>query len=236
MALSTKFDELHIKIRGNKWLWRFSIFTRIALAAGFIPSGMQKVLGERFTVLVANHPMGHYLNAVYQTGFYYTFIGTMQVLAAVLLLIPRTATLGVIIYFPIILNICIVSLAVRFDGSMITSPLMTFGCIYLFIWDYHKFRFLLPFKHKPMRLELPEKRDTTNKFPFAFFGLVLFIGASVVILTQLYELKPRNTLNECAMDCEESVRPEDCMEFCECIHVHGKSLEDCLEIYEDGIN
>jgi hypothetical protein len=42
-----------------------------------------------------------------RTGFYYTFIGVSQLTAALLSLIPRTTLLGAIIYFPIILNICV---------------------------------------------------------------------------------------------------------------------------------
>jgi len=131
MNFSTKLDQLHLQARSNKWLGYFQIFIRIILFIGFFPPGMQKVLGERFTVLAVNHPMGHYLEAIYYTGYYYTFIGVMQVTAAILLLIPRTTLLGAIIYFPIILNICILSLAVRFDGSLVSSPLMVMACLIL---------------------------------------------------------------------------------------------------------
>lgn len=234
MSISQKLDSLHSRIRHSRWLFRFTIFTRIALAAGFIPSGMQKVLGERFTVLAVNHPMGHYLDAVYQTGYYYTFIGVMQVVAAILLLIPRTATIGVIIYFPVILNICVLSLAVRFDGSLITSPLMTLACIYLMFWDYHKFKFLLPLKNLPERTIPPDKERMSKKFPAKIFGLILLIGITVIMHTQLYELKPRNTLDECANDCSESTNPEACMEFCNCIHEEGNSLEYCLKQYSQN--
>ena len=105
MSLSSQLDRIHLRARGNKWLRLFAIFCRVALAAGFIPSGMQKVLGERFTVLAINHPMGNFLEAFHHTGYYYPFVGVMQVLAAILLLIPRTVTIGAFIYLPIILNI-----------------------------------------------------------------------------------------------------------------------------------
>src|ERR1700712_2895502 len=122
MSLSSKLDQLHLQAKGNRWLQYFTIFNRVALAAGFIPSGFVKIMGERFTSLSNNHPMGHYLEALHHTGYYYTFIGIVQVTAALLLLIPRTAALGAVLYFPIILNICILSFAVRFDGSLLSSP------------------------------------------------------------------------------------------------------------------
>ncbi len=74
----------------------------------------QYAMGERFTALPSNHPLGHYFDALHLTGYYYTFIGVGQLMAALLLLIPRTALLGAILYFPIILNICVLAYAVRF--------------------------------------------------------------------------------------------------------------------------
>ncbi|MGV3539363.1 MAG: DoxX family protein, partial [Rufibacter sp.] len=72
MRISSLADRLHGQARNNRWLWLFAIFCRLALAAGFIPSGLVKILGERFTSLSVNHPMGNYLEAIYHTGYYYT--------------------------------------------------------------------------------------------------------------------------------------------------------------------
>lgn len=145
MSISSTLDRVHAKAKQNKWLRYFAVFNRIGLAVGFLSPGLVKIMGERFTSLSAKHPMGNYLEALHRTGYYYTFIGIMQVTAAILLLIPRTATLGAIIYFPIILNICILSLAVRFEGSFISSPLMVLANLYLLCWDYDKLKFILPF-------------------------------------------------------------------------------------------
>jgi uncharacterized membrane protein YphA (DoxX/SURF4 family) len=146
MSISSTLDRLHFEAKGNNWLWLFSIFCRLALAAGFIPSGMVKIMDERFASgLSVNHPMGHYLEALHQTGYYYTFIGVVQVTAAIMLLIPRTVTLGAFLYFPIILNICILTYAMRFDGSLFTAPLMVLANLYLLGWNYEKWRYILPF-------------------------------------------------------------------------------------------
>lgn len=146
MKFSETFDRLHLKAKENLWMWLFSVFCRIALATGFFPAGMVKIVGERFASGVsANHPMGHYLEALHQTGFYYTFIGVLQAAAAVMLLIPRTVTLGAFIYFPIILNICILTYATRFDGSLFTAPLMVLANLYVLGWNYEKWKYILPF-------------------------------------------------------------------------------------------
>jgi uncharacterized membrane protein YphA (DoxX/SURF4 family) len=90
----TSLEQLYGESKRNRWFRYFAIFCRIALALGFIPAGIVKVTGERFTGLPPNHPLGHYFDALYLTGYYYTFIGVGQPMAAVLLLIPGTALLG----------------------------------------------------------------------------------------------------------------------------------------------
>src|ERR1041385_2103566 len=112
--MSKNFDQFYQYAKGNRWYRYFTIFCRVALALGFIPSGIVKVSGERFTALPSNHPLGHYFDALYLTGFYYTFIGAGQLVTALLLLIPRTALLGAILYFPMIFNICVLAYATRF--------------------------------------------------------------------------------------------------------------------------
>jgi uncharacterized membrane protein YphA (DoxX/SURF4 family) len=148
VRISNGLNRIHFQAKQKKSLRYFTVFTRIALAWGFLPSGFVKIMGERFTSLSVKHPMGNYLEALHRTGFYYTFIGVLQMTAAILLLIPRTATLGALIYFPIILNICILSLAVRFEGSFVTSPLMVLANLYLLCWDYDKLRFIFPWERK----------------------------------------------------------------------------------------
>lgn len=233
MGLGTRLDEIHIKARQHVWLGYFAIFCRFALAAGFIPSGMQKVLGERFTTLAVDHPMGNYLEAFHQTGFYYPFVGVMQVLAAILLLIPRTVTLGAFIYLPIILNICILSLAVRFDGSQVTSPLMVLAVLYLLAWDYHKFKHIFPFHNDAAKAQLPPREAWTKAFPVKFFASVVGIVAFVSLHTRIfYDIMPRNTLQDCQSQCAD-YSESSCDDFCACIHKEGKPLEACLEAFEN---
>ncbi len=231
MGIGTTLDHLHFNARKNKWLGYFAVFCRVALAAGFIPSGMQKVIGERFTVLAVNHPMGNYLEAFYHTGYYYSFVGLMQVLAAMLLLIPRTVTIGAFLYLPIIVNICMLSLATRFDGSQITSPLMVCAVLYLLCWDYHTFRNIFPFNQSRARSELPQKNDLTKKFPLRFFAGVFVVVVLVVLHTRLlYKIMPRNTIADCKTQCHEE-NDKSCIAFCACIHHDGKPLEKCLEAF-----
>lgn len=236
MNLSVALDRIHLRVRNNKWLGRFAVFNRVALAAGFVPSGLQKVVGERFTALSVNHPMGNYLEALHHTGYYYPFVGLMQVTAAILLLIPRTATLGAIVYFPIILNICVLSLAVRFDGSLFTAPLMVLANLYLLCWDYHKLKFVFPFNRHPATAQLPHSEELSNRFPVLFFTGVATAVLLVLLNTQAYDIKPYNSISDCRAHAETSDYPEAAAVFCDCIHVDGRPLDDCLEEYHQAIH
>lgn len=233
MTLANKLDQLHAATKQNRWLRYFAIFNRVALAAGFLPSGFVKIMGERFTSLSNNHPMGQYLEALHHTGYYYTFIGILQVTAALLLLIPRTAVLGAVLYFPIILNICILSLAVRFDGSLLSSPLMVLANLYLLFWYYDRLKFILPFNQPPV---LIQTTTINNKFPWTFFaGSFAAVVVIVALLVTVFDLKPYNTLKECEAQCKNSADPQACLIFCNDIHEKGKPLDQSLDKYHQAL-
>jgi hypothetical protein len=203
----------------------------VILAAGFIPSGIVKIMGERFTALPNNHPLGHYLEALHHTGYYYPFIGVVQVTAAILLLIPRTALLGALIYFPFILNICVLAYASRFEGTRITT-LMLLANVFLLCWDYDRLKHILLLKQgnseSPTRNKL-----TSNKFPFAFFGFVIATVATVIVANHfLYDVRPGNSKIECTNGCAGNQNPKACYKFCDCIYDAGGTLDQCLSEYE----
>lgn len=237
MNIADKFDQWHREAKQNRWLNLFSIFVRLALAFGFITSGMVKILGERFAAgLSVNHPMGHYLTALHETGFYYTFIGIMQVIAAILLLIPRTVVLGALIYLPIILNICILSYAVRFEGSALTSPLMTLACIFLLLWHYDKIKYIIPLKHPSPPIVYPIK-PLENSFPLKFTFLSIALVSCIVALVLFgWEIEPRNHIKDCNSQFLGTKRIKAGAVFCDCIHNQGLPLDTAIKRYKQVPN
>ena len=229
--MSNRLEQFYYDAKGNKWYRYFTIFCRVALALGFIPSGIVKVMGERFTALPSNHPLGHYFDALFQTGYYYTFIGVAQLVIALLLLIPRTALLGAIFYFPTILNICILAYATRFEGTRITT-LMLLANLYLLWWDQDRLQYILPFKKSNADIHTVKTKKLSNKFPFKFFGsVVLAIAAVIVINIFIFEIRPGNSLEECTNACKGNKYPKSACEFCNCIYGQGKPLDSCLKKY-----
>lgn len=230
MDLMARIDPLYEDYRANRWMRFFAIFCRVALALGFIPSGIVKVTGERFTALPSNHPLGHYFHALHLTGFYYTFIGLGQLTAALLLLIPRTTLLGAMVYLPIILNICVLTYATRFEGTRIAT-LMLMANLFLLCWDYGRLKQLLPVKvstdgHRPPR------QDSPGTFPFVFFGcIVAAIAAVIVFNIFVFDVRPGNSRLECTNACASNASPDACRQFCACIYDEGKTLDACLVDY-----
>lgn len=216
------------------WFHYFAIFLRLALAFGFITSGMVKIMGERFASgLSVNHPMGQYLEALHHTGFYYTFIGVIQVIAAILLLVPRTVILGALLYFPVILNICVLSYAVRFEGSILTSPLMVLGCLFLIFWNYEKIKYVLPFNHTIVTNAIPKQKNLNRKFPAKFFlGVIATIIAIILFIRFGFDIMPRNSLKDCNSEFVGTDRTKAGARFCDCIHKQGQPLDSCLKEYK----
>lgn len=131
-------EQFHSKLKQKKIFHLFTWLTRILLAIAFIPSGLKKFLGERFTNLGLDSPVGFFFEALYRTNEYWNFLGLAQLITAVLILIPRTAFLGALCYFPIILNINIIVIAMEFTGTPYITVLMFLANIYLLFWDYKK--------------------------------------------------------------------------------------------------
>ncbi|MDG1528562.1 MAG: DoxX family membrane protein [Polaribacter sp.] len=116
----------------------FTWFTRILLSIAFIPSGLKKLLGERFTNISVDDPVGFFFEGLYQTGIYWNFLGFMQLTCSLLILIPRTTYFAAILYLPIIININIIVISMDFRGTPIITMLMLLANIYLLVWDYKK--------------------------------------------------------------------------------------------------
>ena len=130
---------LFIERKKTKTIFKlFTWFTRILLSIAFIPSGLKKLLGERFTNISVDNPVGFFFEGLYQTGFYWNFLGFMQLTCSLLILIPRTTYAAAILYLPIIININIIVISMGFRGTPIITMLMLLANIYLLVWDYKK--------------------------------------------------------------------------------------------------
>ena len=170
----TVFDELFVRARSSAFLLRFTLFTRVLLAAGFIPTGMVKLLGRRFTTMPDTTPIGAFFESMYQTGLFWNFIGAVQVAAGVLLLAPRHAHLGALLFLPIIVSINVINVALDFGLTTALTALMLLAALYLCCWDYDRFRGLFTTRPFEVRRRIPTLEfDRWERVGFTVFAIAL---------------------------------------------------------------
>lgn len=229
-----RLEEMYREAKADEWFKKFALFCRLALAASFIPAGLVKIMGERFAAgLPSNNPLGHYFDALHQTGFYYTFIGIAQVTIALLLLIPRTSLLGALMYFPIIVNICVLTYATRFEGTRLVT-MMVLASLFLLIWDFDRLKHILPFK-QPKTDPYPINKPLRIRLRIIFFGSCFAVLTFIIIGTSyLFEIGPGNSEEVCRNQCAGSKKPVACEIFCDCIYNEGQSLDSCLATYNNA--
>lgn len=192
MKIENVLDRLHAKVTSNFLLQFFTVFTRILLAVGFIPPSIKKILHQPFTNMPDSNPVGHYFNALYETGFYYEFIGWAQLTAALLLLFPRTAHIGAMIFLPVILNIAILTSSVGFVGTNYVTALMFLASLYLVCWEYDRIKPLF-FAGRDTKNHLPVKKFLVIPSVFAVGGIFAALFAISIGLANVHR-QPTKTI------------------------------------------
>ena len=139
-------NELHDWLTTRSTLRVFTVIVRVLLALAFVPSGLVKIMGEPFTTLPVSDPVGYFFAGFFSAHGFYRFIGVAQWVAGGLLLIPRTATLGALLYLPIIANIFAITVAIgpAFGGTRIVTGAMLMANLYLLWWDWDRLQSLVP--------------------------------------------------------------------------------------------
>ena len=176
MKLEHVLDDLHVALTRRRWTQLFTAFTRCLLAIGFIPPSIPKILHKPFTSLPDDNPVGHYFNALMGTGFYYEFIGWSQIIAAILLLIPRTSHIGALMFLPIIVNMAVLTNAVGFVGTWLLTIFMCLAAAYLVAWEYDRLKPIVFYN----------REDKPRKFRLQWLTVPLFFAVGGVVMGLLW--------------------------------------------------
>ena len=166
--------------RLRSWLNTFVVITRYLIGFAFIPSGLKKIMGERFTQIGINNPIGFFFEGLYQAGFYWNFIGWAQVIAALLLMTQRFATLGAICFFFIVSNIWVITISLHFSGTWVITSLMLLAVIMLLVWDYDKWKYIF-YKEPYTASARPSYYPASAKI-WTVTGFILFAWSLVGML------------------------------------------------------
>jgi uncharacterized membrane protein YphA (DoxX/SURF4 family) len=166
--------------RTQRGFWLFIVNLRFLLGFALLPAGLKKVLGEPFTDPANSGPFHDFLDAFHATGFFYTFVGLLQVLASLLLLTQRRAGLGLVLFMPMITAILVFCWSTAVYPTAIVVTLMTLGGLALCLW------------HLPELLRLQPVRPPAGDLRiWGHAGLALFLFWVGTVVVQGGVYRPR---------------------------------------------
>lgn len=177
------------KLKKIRSLEIFTISLRYLLGASFVFASIFKIEGIRFTPTSGeNDPVNslpHFFETMYQAGIYWNFIGWGQLVVGGLLMSQRFSTLGAVGFFPIILNIFVITISFESVNILLVTSLMVLGNIYLLLWDWNKLKYIT----------LPNPQgysDDTGEFSkrriWTYLGLLFFL--IVLVMRKVVLLPP----------------------------------------------
>jgi hypothetical protein len=128
----------------------FTIYLRYLIGAGFVIAafGMGKFSGQELLISAPGQsieklePLQQFFKVMATSGLYWNFIGITQVIAGGLLMTQRFAKLGAVIFFPLILNIFVITISYNFKGTPVVTGLMLLATIFLLMWDLDSLQFI----------------------------------------------------------------------------------------------
>ncbi len=168
-------SSIYVRVRTyyplNLMVW----LTRYLLAFAFIPSGMKKVLGQRFTSIGTDNQIGYFFEALFRSGMYWNFLGWGQLIAAFLMMTQLFSTLGNLIFFFIISNIFFITVSMHFTGTWLIALLMLFASTCLLLWDADKLQYVIKQKGF-LEISLDIKLPKASKI-WQISGLLIFIAS-----------------------------------------------------------
>lgn len=166
-------SSIYVRIRTYYPLNLLVWLTRYLLAFAFIPSGMKKVLGQRFTSIGTDNPIGYFFEALFRSGMYWNFLGWGQLIAAILMMSQLFATLGNLIFFFIITNIFFITVSMHFAGTWLIALLMLFASTCLLLWDANRLQYIIS---KKGFLEISNEVNLTEASKiWQISGILLFL-------------------------------------------------------------
>ena len=113
---------------------------RIFLGFAFVPAGLKKVLAEPFTDPNLHGPFHDFLHAFHATGWFYQFVGVMQLVTATLLMTQRFASVGALLAMPILTTILAFCWSTKVYPTATVVTLMWLGMLALVMWDWPRWR------------------------------------------------------------------------------------------------
>ena len=167
------------RLRQRRWSHLAIVNLRILLGFAFLPAGLKKVLGQPFTDPQNSGPFHDFLDAFLATGFFYQFVGVVQLIAAVLLMTQTFAPLGAALALPVITVILVFCWSTGVVPTAVVVTLMFCGTLALVLWDMQRWLPLL--RPADSALSHPPKEGPSPHASLIDLGLWRLCGAGIVV-------------------------------------------------------
>jgi len=136
-------DSLILRARRTRWAQVAIANLRLFLGFAFVPAGLKKVLDEPFTDPHLHGPFHDFLHAFHATGWFYQFVGVMQLVTATLLITQRLASIGALLATPILTTIMAFCWSTKVYPTATVVTVMWLGTLALVMWDRPRWRAVL---------------------------------------------------------------------------------------------
>jgi hypothetical protein len=128
------------RLRRARWANLCVVNLRILIGFAFLPAALKKLLDQPFTDPSNTGPFHDFLHAFHATGWFYQFVGALQLTAAALLCSQRFALAGALVALPILTAITAFCWSTRVIPTATVASLMWLGTAALVIWDLERWR------------------------------------------------------------------------------------------------
>lgn len=172
------------RFKQNRFLQIFTIFLRYALGASFVFASILKIEGVRFAPESGKNAsidsLPHFFETMFQASAYWNFIGWGQMIAGFLMMSQLFSTLGAVVFFPIVLNIFVITISFESSSILLITSLMLLGNVFLLVWDWNKLKFIaFPYPKN----YLDDNHEFTKRKIWFYLGLVFF--AAVIFIRKV---------------------------------------------------
>jgi uncharacterized membrane protein YphA (DoxX/SURF4 family) len=147
---------------------------RILIGFAFLPSGLKKLLDEPFTDPAKTGAFHDFLDAFHATGWFYQFVGVMQLVAATLLITQRFATAGAFLAVPITATITAFCWSTQAGlPTAIVITLMLLGSLGLVLWDLPRWQLVFARDDRPQAISVPPRNARVDMRLWQLCGVAI---------------------------------------------------------------
>ena len=163
------------RLRTTRWATLCVINLRILIGFAFLPAGLKKLLDQPFTDPANTGAFHDFLDAFHATGWFYQFVGVMQLVTATLLITQRFATAGALLAVPITATITAFCWSTHVYPTAVVITLMFLGSVGLALWDLPRWQLLFARDDRMRELGVPVPAARADMRLWQLCGLAILV-------------------------------------------------------------